>query len=106
MVDLLIGIPSESMVNAIAFFAKDISDVSDGNRALSWFSMNVPRRVVSEQSDFMVLMPFTRLLILPLVQDTTHVFLRGIVSHLINFMKASSELRTQNANLPDKDKHK
>jgi hypothetical protein len=69
MVDLLIGIPSESMVNAIAFFAKDISDVSDGNRALSWFSMNVPRRVVSEQSDFMVLIPFTRLLILPLVDS-------------------------------------
>lgn len=31
--------------------------------------MNAPRRVVSEQSDFMVLMPFTRLLILPLVDS-------------------------------------
>jgi len=25
--------------------------------------------------------------VLRIVQDTTHVFLRGIVSHLINFMK-------------------
>ncbi len=35
VINLLIGIPSASMVNAIAFFAKDKSEVSDGNLGLS-----------------------------------------------------------------------
>jgi hypothetical protein len=66
---LLIGIPSCRMVNAIAFFARDKSEVTEGNLALSWFSIKDPSRVVSEQVDFMVLIPFTRLLMLPLVDS-------------------------------------
>jgi hypothetical protein len=57
------------MVKAIAFFAKDRSELSDGNLALSWFSMKDPRSVVSEQVDFIVFMPLTRLLMLPLVDS-------------------------------------
>lgn len=56
-------------MKAIAFFVSEMSEVSDGNLALSWFSIKDPRRVVSEQSDFIVLMPFTRLLMLPLVDS-------------------------------------
>jgi hypothetical protein len=62
-----IGIPSWSMAKAMAFLFKEISEVRDGKRGLSWFSRKDPRRVVSAQRLFIVLMPFTRLLILPLV---------------------------------------
>lgn len=61
--------PSARIVKAMAFLVREISDVRDGNRGLSWFSKNDPRRVVSEQSDFISLIPFTRLLMLPLVDS-------------------------------------
>lgn len=61
------GIPSESIVNAITFFACDISVVYDGKRGWSWFSEKEPRSVVSPQLDFMEAMPLTRLLMLPVV---------------------------------------
>ena len=59
--------PSWSMEKAIAFFAREKSDVRDANRGWSWFSRKDPRRVVSEQVSFIWLMPFTRLLMPPLV---------------------------------------
>ena len=67
--DLLIGIPSARIVKAIAFFASAKSWFTCGKRVTSWFSMKEPKRVVSEQVDFMVLIPFTRLLMLPLVDS-------------------------------------
>lgn len=63
----MMGMPSISMVNAMAFFWSERSEVSDGKRATSWFSRKDPRSVVSLHVDFMVLIPFTRLLMLPLV---------------------------------------
>jgi len=54
-----------SIVKAIAFLINDKSVVVEGNLATSWFSKNDPRRVVSEQVDFMVLIPLTRFEILP-----------------------------------------
>ena len=71
--DLLIGMPSASIVKAMAFFASDRSDVMEPNRATSWFSMKDPRSVVSAQVDFIELIPFTRLLILPLVDSNACV---------------------------------
>lgn len=67
--NLLIGIPSARIVKAIAFLASEKSDVTDAKRATSWFSMNDPRRFVSAQVDFMVLIPLTSVLILPLVDS-------------------------------------
>jgi hypothetical protein len=61
------------IVKAIAFFAKAISEVSEGNLALSWFSKNDPRSVVSLHVDFMLLIPLTRLLMLPLVDSNAWV---------------------------------
>ncbi len=61
------------MANAMAFFASDMSPVREGKRGLSWFSRNEPRRVVSAHSPFIVLIPLTRLLILPLVDSKAWV---------------------------------
>lgn len=69
--DSLIGIPSAKMVNAMAFFDKDKWEVSEGNLGLSCFSIKEPSSVVSEQSDFMVLMPSARLLMLPDVDSNS-----------------------------------
>ena len=52
--------PSARRVNAMAFLARERSEVREGKRGLSWFSRKVPRRVVSLQVDFRVWMPFTR----------------------------------------------
>lgn len=67
------GIPSMSIVKAMAFLMRDKSEVRDGNRALSWFSMKDPRTVTSLQVDFMVLIPFTRVEILPEVDSKAWV---------------------------------
>lgn len=61
------GIPSMSMVNAMAFLIRDMSDVNEGNRTLSWFSRKDPRSVVSLHVVFIVLIPLTRPPISPLV---------------------------------------
>jgi hypothetical protein len=58
---LLIGVPSASIVNAIAFFASEMSEVRDGKRPTSWFSIKEPRSVVSEHVLFIVFIPLTRL---------------------------------------------
>jgi hypothetical protein len=60
-----------SIMNAMAFFSKDTSEVKTGNRWLSWFSVNDPSNVVSLQPelDFIVLIPLTRPLMLPLVDE-------------------------------------
>ena len=52
-------------MKAIAFFAKVWSVVSDGKRTISWFSRKDPKSVVSAHADLMLLMPLTRLLMLP-----------------------------------------
>lgn len=49
----------------MAFLAREKSFVREANRGRSWFSRNDPRRVVSEHVSFIVLMPLTRLLMLP-----------------------------------------
>lgn len=92
---LLMGMPSMRIVKAIAFFAKDISEVSEGNLALSWFSMNDPRSVVSLQVDFIWLIPLTRLLMLPLVDSNAWV-IQKYLSDLLDNENAgrSSQLRT------------
>ena len=71
--DLPMGMPSLSIVKAIAFFFRDRSLVKEGNLGLSWFSRKDPRRVVSAHVDFIVLIPLTRLLMLPLVDSKAWV---------------------------------
>jgi len=66
---VVVGEPEGLAIVWIAFLAKDKSEVREGNLGLSWFSMKEPRSVVSRQSDFISLMPLTRLLILPLVDS-------------------------------------
>lgn len=61
------GMPSWRMPKAMAFLARDRSEVREAKRGWSWFSMKEPSCEVSEQVDFIVLMPLTRLLMLPLV---------------------------------------
>ncbi len=63
------GMPSWSIANEMAFFAREMSLVTEGKRGLSWFSRNDPRSVVSAHSPFIVLIPLTRLLMLPLVDS-------------------------------------
>lgn len=46
-----------------------MSSLYDGNRGTSWFSMKDPYRLRSTASLLSVLMPLTRLLILPLVDS-------------------------------------
>jgi hypothetical protein len=53
----MIGIPSWSIAKPMAFLAREMSEVRDGKRGLSWFSRKEPRRVLSEQSLFSVLIP-------------------------------------------------
>lgn len=100
------------MVKAIAFFAKDISEVNEGNLALSWFSKNEPRSVVSEQVDFIVLIPLTSLLMLPLVDWNAWV----IQKYLLHYQKGDcivSEMKTltqgnseSHSNSPGMDRRK
>lgn len=84
---ILIGIPSAKIVNAIAFFASARSVVTDAKRATSWFSMKEPRSVVSAQVDFMVLIPFTSVLMLPLVDSKAWRIQKYLFSVSIVFEK-------------------
>lgn len=60
-------------MNAMTFLAWDKSDVNEANLGTSWFSVNEPSRVVSAHSLAIVLMPLTRLLMLPLVDSNACV---------------------------------
>lgn len=86
------GMPSASIAKPMAFVAREMSEVMLGNLGLSWFcsasqqvrhnqssstgwraSRNEPSKVVSEQLDFMSLIPFTKLLMLPVVDSKAWV---------------------------------
>lgn len=59
----------------MAFLANAISVVKEGKRGLSWFSIKEPKREVSAQVDFMVLMPFSSCLMSPEVELKAEVML-------------------------------
>lgn len=61
----MIGMPSLSMVKAMAFLSKLMSCVTLANRGWSWFSRKDPRRLVSFDTDLSVLTPLARLPISP-----------------------------------------